>query len=334
MAGQPVRSNGSSFFRCYRLTFKGETYCLLLLDRQSEFDDSICMCGNVAYEKFLQHHGALYRFSLLDDGKIKKRQILGEKMRLVLFEWTHMPIHQEVYAKIALSVRWRQPPRDLRSLTAKIEQTYGKTGFLERGMDRGAVVAMLGPPTSEDRKLLRYVFRRSYDKPPGSRIEEVTWKIPLKDGKFLGLSADWCKTRPLPPERKSVQWVLAKLEGQPGKSDSVAPARAEELQPLLARVVELMPTVSEDYWWMLCRAAVLLAERGVNDPRVLQIIKWRYLDPQLSVMIDDVVEGRMDEPVFRKVIVWVSLSRLAGTMAAQALFLPAAMAIAWIANYV
>ncbi len=65
VAGGPVRSGGISFFRCYRLTFKGETYCLLLLDRQNTFDDSICFCGHVAYEKYLQHHGALYRFSLL-----------------------------------------------------------------------------------------------------------------------------------------------------------------------------------------------------------------------------------------------------------------------------
>ncbi len=64
------------------------------------------------------------------------------------------------------------------------------------------------------------------------------------------------------------------------------------------------------------------------------ILLFALIDPQLSVMTDDVVEGRMDEASFRKVIVWVSLSRLAGTMAAQALFLPAAMAIAWIANYV
>ena len=64
------------------------------------------------------------------------------------------------------------------------------------------------------------------------------------------------------------------------------------------------------------------------------ILLFALIDPQLSVMTDDVVEGRMDEPSFRKVIVWVSFSRLAGTMAAQALFLPAAMAIAWIANYV
>jgi hypothetical protein len=64
------------------------------------------------------------------------------------------------------------------------------------------------------------------------------------------------------------------------------------------------------------------------------ILLFALIDPQLSVMTDDVVEGRMNEASFRKVIVWVSLSRLAGTLAAQALFLPAALAIAWIANYV
>jgi hypothetical protein len=64
------------------------------------------------------------------------------------------------------------------------------------------------------------------------------------------------------------------------------------------------------------------------------ILLFALIDPQLSVMTDDVVEGRMDEVSFRKVIVWVSLSRLAGTLAAQALFLPAALTIAWIANYV
>jgi len=280
--GDPLRSSGSSFFRCYRLTFRGKTYGLLLLDRQATFDDNICFCGHVAYEKYLQHHDALYRFSLLEDGKIKKIQILGEGLRLVVFEWTHVPIHQEVYEQIALSVRWRQPPRDLRALTAKIQQTYGKTGFLERGMDRGAVVAMLGPPTSEDRDLLRYVSRRSYEEPPGSVIEEVTWNIPLKDGRFLGLCPDWQKTRRLPPERNSVQWVLARLDGRQGDSDSVTLARDDELPPLLARVVELLPTVrEEDYWWMLCRAVVLLAQSDVKDPRVPQIIKKRYLDPQL-----------------------------------------------------
>lgn len=64
------------------------------------------------------------------------------------------------------------------------------------------------------------------------------------------------------------------------------------------------------------------------------ILLFALIDPQLSVMTDDVVEGRVSEPLFRRTIVWISFSRLFGTLLAQALFVPSAMAIAWIANYV
>ncbi len=64
------------------------------------------------------------------------------------------------------------------------------------------------------------------------------------------------------------------------------------------------------------------------------ILLFALIDPQLSVMTDDVVEGRMSDVHFRQVVVWVSFSRLAGTLAAQVFFLPAAAAIAWVANYV
>jgi len=64
------------------------------------------------------------------------------------------------------------------------------------------------------------------------------------------------------------------------------------------------------------------------------ILLFALIDPQLSVMTDDVVEGRVSEPLFRRTIVWISFSRLAGTVLAQAVFLPSAIAIAWVANYV
>jgi hypothetical protein len=64
------------------------------------------------------------------------------------------------------------------------------------------------------------------------------------------------------------------------------------------------------------------------------ILLFALIDPQLSVMTDDVVEGRVSEPLFRRTIVWISLSRLIGTFLAQPLLLPGAAAIAWIANYV
>ncbi|WP_374527443.1 lipid II flippase Amj family protein [Novosphingobium sp.] len=64
------------------------------------------------------------------------------------------------------------------------------------------------------------------------------------------------------------------------------------------------------------------------------ILLFALIDPQLSVMTDDVVEGRVSEALFRRTIVWISFSRLAGTMLAQLLFLPSAQFVAWIANYV
>ena len=67
---------------------------------------------------------------------------------------------------------------------------------------------------------------------------------------------------------------------------------------------------------------------------VATILLFAFIDPQISVLTDDVVEGRMDANVFRRAIIWISLSRLAGTVAAQVFFIPSAIAVAWIANYV
>jgi len=64
------------------------------------------------------------------------------------------------------------------------------------------------------------------------------------------------------------------------------------------------------------------------------ILLFALIDPQLSVMTDDVIEGRVGEALFRRTVVWVSLSRLAGTLLAQILFVPSAIAIAWVANHV
>jgi hypothetical protein len=59
-----------------------------------------------------------------------------------------------------------------------------------------------------------------------------------------------------------------------------------------------------------------------------------FIDPHMSVMTDDVVEGRVTEPQFRKAIVWLVGSRLVGTVLAQLLLVPAACAIAYIAEIV
>ena len=52
-----------------------------------------------------------------------------------------------------------------------------------------------------------------------------------------------------------------------------------------------------------------------------------FNDPHISGMTDDVIEGKIEESQFRRVVVWLVGSRLAGTLIAQFLLVPSAMVI-------
>ena len=62
------------------------------------------------------------------------------------------------------------------------------------------------------------------------------------------------------------------------------------------------------------------------------ILMFVIIVPQLSVMTDDVIEGRQSESSFRRAIVWLVGSRLAGTLLAQVLLVPAAALIVFVAE--
>jgi hypothetical protein len=62
------------------------------------------------------------------------------------------------------------------------------------------------------------------------------------------------------------------------------------------------------------------------------ILFFVFIDPSLSVLTDDVAEGRIGDPLFRRCIVWLVGSRLAGTVLAQLILVPAAVVIARVAD--
>ncbi|MGB7195419.1 MAG: lipid II flippase Amj family protein [Collimonas pratensis] len=57
-----------------------------------------------------------------------------------------------------------------------------------------------------------------------------------------------------------------------------------------------------------------------------------FIDPHMSGMTDDVIEGRVSESQFRRAVVWLVGSRLAGTVLAQLLLVPSAMLIVGVAK--
>ncbi len=65
---------------------------------------------------------------------------------------------------------------------------------------------------------------------------------------------------------------------------------------------------------------------------VATILMFVFIDPYLSMITDDVAEGRVSEVYLRRSIVWLTGSRLAGTVLAQVLLVPAALWIVAIAE--
>ena len=57
-----------------------------------------------------------------------------------------------------------------------------------------------------------------------------------------------------------------------------------------------------------------------------------FIDPHMSGMTDDVIEGKIEESQFRRAVVWLVGSRLAGTLIAQFLLVPSAVVIVEVAK--
>lgn len=67
---------------------------------------------------------------------------------------------------------------------------------------------------------------------------------------------------------------------------------------------------------------------------VATILLFVLIDPALSIMTDDVMDGRISELAFRRAVVWFAGSRVAGTVLAQFLLVPAASAVVVLARLI
>jgi hypothetical protein len=65
---------------------------------------------------------------------------------------------------------------------------------------------------------------------------------------------------------------------------------------------------------------------------VATILLFILIDPYISLMTEDVVEGKLSEAEFRGGIVWLIGGRFVGTLVAQALLVPAAAIILFVAE--
>jgi hypothetical protein len=282
--GGPVTTAENSFFRAYVLKIANQSYAVLLLDESDHFDDGICLCGAIAYEKYKVLNGALGRFSFLESGQIKKMQLRKGNRRLVFFEWTHLPIHQKVYLAIAQSVRLKTAG-DGQSLELETRKKYGPYGFLEKGLSRPQIIDLLGTPSHQDRGNLVYTEQRENKSGYGRQYYTITRRLALSHDLFNGFSSDWLEYKKLAPKKGSPEWILQKADYEDQKQGNedydVGSLKKTEVPYLFDQVVTQLPQADPLSWSVLAQALMALEKTGHRDPRVVQEIKKRYLDPTL-----------------------------------------------------
>lgn len=280
--GGPLRDGGISFFRSYRLAVGKDTYGLLMLEKAEGFDDTVCFCGFVVYQKYLFHNGALHRFDFLRDGNVKKAQMVCSGFRVTLFEWTHMPMTQDVYIDLALGVKLAAAPCDEAAMKKAVVHTYGfrgRLGFLEKGMSRDEVVAVLGTPQESTESSLTYIDREGRS--------QTTTTIRLHGGVLKSLEKGWRKHERLPAKRGSVDWIVETVDSGTDvfvdDSERVTLSR-EDIDYIFDRFAEIGPSVQghdeweHHDWYRLCEAIHKLREAGHTDKRVLPIVRKRFFE--------------------------------------------------------
>ena len=168
----------------------------------------------MVHHVYRETKGCLVRFSLLPSGAVKKAQVLGGKLRLMAFEWTHLACPQSVYERMVESMRVKLPMAiDEEEMRLKIIGKYGgwgKSGWVNRGDSVESLVKIYGQPQEENQTQMKWVMRE------GDYMYHLVAVI--KDGKFLYFLGDGLESAGAAIE-DTVSWVEEQLEGDDDGND-------------------------------------------------------------------------------------------------------------------
>ncbi len=296
VVGGVVGTVDRSFSRAYRITVAGKLpYGIVMVREADWFDDGICFCGAIAFERYQQKDGTLLRYSLMGNGDVKKVEALGSKHRAMLFEWTHSAITQETYARIGASLRLKQQsPRTRAEWIAEgakhDKRNWLELGWVGRGDNEKAVVELLGKPARRTAGAL--IYTRDDMENDGSGVR-YTYTLPMVGGTFSGFAPKWCTDADIPPARGTVAWARRLIDPAnqipyryvsiPGLDSKPKPKTPPKISKADRDLVFEKFLASEkgdkDQWAMWCDVVSLFHRvRKVRDHRVVPAIRRQFFD--------------------------------------------------------
>lgn len=323
VVGGVVGTVDRSFERAYRITVGGKLpYGIVMVREADWFDDGICLCGAIAFERYQQRDGTLLRYSLLGSGDVKKVEALGAKHRAMLFEWTHSVITQEAYARIGASMRLKQQsPRTRAEWLAEgakhDKRRWFELGWMERGYDEKAITALLGKPARRTKDAL--IYTRDEIENDGSGVR-YTYTLPMTGGMFSGFAPKWCTDADIPPARGTVAWARRLIDPEnyssnpyvsiPGLDTRPKPKAPPKISKadrelVFSQFLAAEKAADAEQFETWCDVVYLFQSvRKVRDDRVMPAIRRQFFDlkrrVQRAAMVLDAYEVSDRQDLYAK----------------------------------
>jgi len=281
--GGPVGTVNRRSSRFYTIGTKDFTWAVLMLQENPWFDEGICLCGAVSLRVFVPGSDGLRAYDLLESGCLKKMQVLGDGVRVQVFEWTHLPMSHESYLKLTESIALRRnasrrSPEEWLNLAKPHCGRKELMGFLKPGMTELDVVSLLGAPDSREGDTLIYKDADT----------EISWmttsRIPLTAGRFRSLPKSWRTEAEIPPERGTLRWALKFVNGDPFDDKPLSKAASQDLNLLKEKCLQQLKDCAGADWnsWIQV-ANGLYEETGWEESSLGPLIASRFLDKDVVV---------------------------------------------------
>ena len=257
----------NSFQKAYILKAGSATYGVFLLSPALWLDDGICFCGPMVHHVYRVEDGCLARFSLLPGGAVKKAQLLGGKLRLMAFEWTHLACPRDIYEQMVERMTLKVPHTlDEAALQQEIKRRYGPvglSGFIHPGTPLEAANTIMGSEAEVKDGIATWNF--------DADDHHQALRATLKDGAILALLDEGPSFVSNDPIEGSLTWadeLLESIDEAKGK-----PSEAQVAQLTAAALkASLAPDSAERQWKWTSLLETMVCEHGAGDEAITETI--------------------------------------------------------------
>ncbi len=275
--GGVCTSVDNSFQTAYYLTAGEATYGVFLVQAANWLDDGICMCGPMVHHVYNIEDGCLVRFSLLPGGAVKKAQMIGDKLRLMSFEWTHLAcpkdIYEEMVERMQLKVKSKHSPEELKKQLAEQYGFDGTAGLLQSGMKVSDAIKFMGKPAADsDTQVIWHGISGDYR-------SKVT--VAVKDGVISKIEDTTTRSLTGEPMLGTLSWATNQISDKNGNLEAGHNIDLKTKKEILEIALKIAES-DRDRSWRAIRIIKKLAESyEYTDQQVVTSLMSNKLDSEI-----------------------------------------------------